>query len=77
MPLLHPSAKTVLDNLLHRNEVAELVAAFVRPESSPVVAVGSNVVDAVIRTLRKKLGADTIRNVRGVGWQVSAPGTEK
>ena len=32
--------------------------------------VESNVVEFLIHSLRKKLGADVIRNVRGVGWMV-------
>lgn len=31
----------------------------------------SNAVEYLIHSLRKKLGADTIRNVRGLGWMVS------
>lgn len=34
--------------------------------------VGSNVVDFIIHGLRKKLGADAIRNVRGLGWTIAA-----
>ena len=33
--------------------------------------VESNAVEFLIHALRKKLGADTIKNVRGVGWMVS------
>ena len=33
--------------------------------------VESNVVEFVIHTLRKKLGSDAIKNVRGMGWMVS------
>lgn len=33
--------------------------------------VDSNAVEVHIHSLRKKLGADTIRNVRGVGWRVA------
>lgn len=36
--------------------------------------VGSNVVDFIIHGLRRKLGADAIRNVRGLGWTVSTSG---
>lgn len=32
--------------------------------------VGSNAVEFLIRSLRKKLGASAIRNVRGIGWMV-------
>lgn len=35
--------------------------------------VGSNTVEVYIHSLRKKLGADMIRNVRGVGYMMSAP----
>lgn len=35
--------------------------------------VTSNAVDVLIHGMRRKLGADTIRNVRGLGWRV-APG---
>jgi DNA-binding response OmpR family regulator len=28
-----------------------------------------------IHSLRKKLGADVIRNVRGVGWMIAKPGS--
>jgi two-component system response regulator QseB len=37
--------------------------------------VESNAVEVHIHSLRKKLGADTIRNVRGVGWRVAQPAT--
>lgn len=33
----------------------------------------SNAVDVVIHNMRRKLGADAIRNVRGLGWRVVAP----
>jgi two-component system, OmpR family, response regulator QseB len=34
--------------------------------------VGSNAVEVHLHKLRRKLGPDTIRNVRGVGYKVSA-----
>ena len=34
--------------------------------------VSSNAVDVLIHGMRRKLGADTIRNVRGLGWRVTA-----
>ena len=34
--------------------------------------VTSNAVDVLIHGMRRKLGADTIRNVRGLGWRVTA-----
>ena len=37
--------------------------------------VSSNAVDVLIHGMRRKLGADTIRNVRGLGWRVSAAQT--
>jgi DNA-binding response OmpR family regulator len=36
--------------------------------------VESNAVEVHIHALRRKLGSDTIRNVRGVGWTLSPPG---
>ena len=36
--------------------------------------VESNAIDYLIHALRKKLGADSIRNVRGVGWCVARNG---
>jgi two-component system, OmpR family, response regulator len=35
--------------------------------------VESNVVEYIIHSLRRKLGADSIRNVRGLGWMVARP----
>ena len=35
--------------------------------------VSSNAVDVLIHGMRRKLGADTIRNVRGLGWRIAAP----
>jgi two-component system response regulator QseB len=35
--------------------------------------VGSNAVEVHVHNLRRKLGADVIRNVRGVGYKVVAP----
>lgn len=32
----------------------------------------SNAVDVLIHGMRKKIGADTIRNVRGLGWRIAA-----
>ena len=34
-------------------------------------AVESNAVEVHLHALRRKLGADTIRNVRGVGWSMA------
>ncbi|TBR13456.1 MAG: DNA-binding response regulator, partial [Rugosibacter sp.] len=35
--------------------------------------VESNAVDFLIHGVRRKLGADTIKNVRGAGWMVEKP----
>ena len=35
--------------------------------------VASNAIEFLIHAVRKKLGADAIRNVRGVGWMVDRP----
>jgi two-component system response regulator QseB len=37
-------------------------------------SVESNAIEVHIHALRRKLGADLIRNVRGVGWMVAKPG---
>jgi two-component system OmpR family response regulator/two-component system response regulator QseB len=34
--------------------------------------VSSNAVDVLIHGMRRKLGAETIRNVRGLGWRIAA-----
>ncbi|MET0311162.1 MAG: response regulator [Burkholderiaceae bacterium] len=36
--------------------------------------VTSNAVDVLIHGMRRKLGADAIRNVRGLGWRIAAAG---
>jgi len=36
-------------------------------------AIESNVIEVIIHTLRRKLGAAVIDNVRGVGWRIGAP----
>jgi DNA-binding response OmpR family regulator len=36
--------------------------------------VSSNAVDVLIHGMRRKLGADTIRNVRGLGWRIAPSG---
>jgi len=36
-------------------------------------AIESNVIEVIIHTLRRKLGATIIDNVRGVGWRIGAP----
>ena len=39
--------------------------------------VESNAVDVIIHGLRRKLGAERIRNVRGLGWRVEHAGTDR
>jgi DNA-binding response OmpR family regulator len=34
--------------------------------------VSSNAVDVLIHGMRRKLGAESIRNVRGLGWRIAA-----
>ncbi len=36
-------------------------------------AIDSNVIEVIIHTVRRKLGAAIIDNVRGVGWRIGAP----
>src|SRR5204862_5170417 len=50
--------------ILSRAQLAEKLYGWSDP-------VESNAVEVHIHTLRKKLGADFIRNVRGVGWMVA------
>jgi len=33
--------------------------------------IASNAVEVIIHGLRKKLGKDAIKNIRGLGWMVS------
>lgn len=55
--LLHPGA------ILTRNELEERIYGWNEE-------VESNAVDFLIHGVRKKLGADVIKNVRGAGWMV-------
>ncbi len=75
------AADGVTHNLSHR-EFALLQALMLRPGAVLSRAqleqsiygwgeeVESNAVDVIIHGLRRKLGADRIRNVRGLGWRV-------
>jgi two-component system OmpR family response regulator/two-component system response regulator QseB len=38
--------------------------------------VSSNAVDVLIHGMRRKLGPDAIRNVRGLGWRVVVPAAD-
>ena len=40
-------------------------------DEAGIKLVASNAVEFLIHALRRKLGADAIRNVRGVGWLVA------
>jgi two-component system OmpR family response regulator len=74
----------VTHNLSHR-EFALLQALMLRPGAVLSRAqleqsiygwgeeVESNAVDVIIHGLRRKLGAERIRNVRGLGWRVEHP----
>lgn len=87
--VLNPITREVLLNgvplLLSGRELALLEALLARPGVVLSVAqlqekmygwdddVGSNTVEVYIHALRKKLGPDFIRNVRGVGYMVPKP----
>lgn len=53
-------------NILSRNELEERIYGWNEE-------VESNAVDFLIHGIRKKLGADVIQNVRGMGWRVHHP----
>jgi Response regulators consisting of a CheY-like receiver domain and a winged-helix DNA-binding domain len=71
--------------LLSRREFALLQALLLRPGAILSRAqleerlygwgeeIESNSIDFLIHALRKKLGAEVIKNVRGAGWMVSRP----
>lgn len=83
---LDPATKTVLVNqseqTLSNREFALLRELLIRPGAVLSRAeledriygwgeeVESNVVEVIIHSLRRKLGAERIRNVRGLGWMV-------
>ena len=85
---LHMDTKTAemngKDFTLTKREFALLNALLVRPGAilsrraleDRIYGAGeepeSNAVEYLIHSLRKKLGADTIRNVRGLGWMVAS-----
>lgn len=53
--------------ILTRNELEERIYGWNEE-------VESNAVDFLIHAVRRKLGADVIKNVRGAGWMVAKPG---
>lgn len=72
-----------VSHTLTKREYALLVALLTRPGAilsrraleDRIYAAGeepeSNAVEYLIHSLRKKLGADSVRNVRGLGWMVA------
>ncbi len=87
---LDPAAKTVTaagaEHGLSNREFALLHQLLLRPGAVLSRAeledriygwgeeVESNVVEYIIHSLRRKLGAQAIRNVRGLGWMVERAG---
>jgi two-component system OmpR family response regulator len=83
-PATHEAKTLTEDNILLSNrEFALLQALLIRPGSIHSKndlegriygwgeEVESNAIEFLIHCLRKKLGTETIKNVRGVGWMVS------
>jgi len=82
-PATHEASRGDLHTRLSGKEFALLHALMMRPGAilsrSEIEErlygwneeVESNVVEFIIHAIRKKLGADAIKNVRGVGWLVS------
>jgi two-component system OmpR family response regulator len=82
-PATHEVTRNGATQLLSAKEYALLHALLIRPGAILSRAsledrlygwneeVVSNAVEFLIYSLRKKLGSDVIRNVRGVGWMVS------
>ena len=82
-PVTHEASKGDLTCLLSAREFSLLQALMLRPGAilnrTQLEAriygwneeVESNVVDFLIYSIRKKLGADAIKNVRGAGWMVA------
>ncbi|WMP18769.1 response regulator [Thiothrix lacustris] len=81
-PLTHTVTRGETSTTLSAREFALLQALLVRPGTILSRAeledriygwneeVESNAVEFIIHSLRKKLGSDAIKNVRGVGWMV-------
>jgi two-component system OmpR family response regulator len=53
-------------SILSRNELERMIYGWNEE-------VESNAVEFLIHAIRKKLGPQVIRNVRGVGWMVDKP----
>jgi two-component system OmpR family response regulator len=81
-PATHEARRGDVSHVLSAREFALLHALLLRPGAILTRAeleariygwneeVESNAVDFLIHAVRKKLGADSIRNVRGAGWMV-------
>ena len=84
-PATHVASSDGVSSVVTAREFALLHALLLRPGAILSRAelerkiygwneeVESNAVEFLIHSLRKKLGARTIRNVRGVGWMVDKP----
>lgn len=84
-PLTHEVTRDRVSHTLSAREFALLHALMIRPGAILSRAeleehiygwneeVESNVVEYLIHSLRKKLGSDAIKNVRGAGWMVNRP----
>ena len=88
-PATHEARRGDTTTLLSAREFALLHALLLRPGA--ILArteleeriygwneeVESNAVDFLIHGVRKKLGADVIKNVRGAGWMVARPSAKE
>lgn len=85
-PVTHEVAAKGVNTVLSGREFSLLHALLVRPGAILSMSeletriygwgeeVDSNAVEFLIHSLRKKLGSETIKNVRGVGWMVAKVG---
>ena len=84
-PASHEACREGMRCVLSAREFAVLHALVLRPGTilsraqleervyGPGEEVQSNAIEFLIHALRRKLGADAIRNVRGAGWMVEKP----
>jgi two-component system OmpR family response regulator len=84
-PATHVARRAEVQHVLSAREFALLHALLLRPGAILTRSelegriygwneeVESNAVEFLIHGVRRKLGADTIRNVRGAGWMVEKP----